>query len=89
MLKEIGFDEEHISYIIRTLTGIAIRSTYYVFANKGKNRKIQISYSSNYVICLVTFIIFTNVFIVFIFTSITTVSTNCKLLKDIEVYGFM
>ena len=29
MLKETGFDEKHINYIIRTLTDIAIRSTYF------------------------------------------------------------
>ena len=36
MLKEIGFDDKHINYITRTLTGIAIRSTYYVFCKRGK-----------------------------------------------------
>ena len=36
MLKEIGFDDKHINYITRTLTGIAIQSTYYVFCKRGK-----------------------------------------------------
>ena len=36
MLKEIGFDDKHINYITRTLKGIAIRSTYYVFCKRGK-----------------------------------------------------
>ena len=36
MLKEIGFDDRHINYITRTLTGIAIRSIYYVFCKRGK-----------------------------------------------------
>ena len=36
MLKEIGFDDKHINYIKRTLTGIAIRSIYYLFCKRGK-----------------------------------------------------
>ena len=36
MLKEIGFDDKHINYITRTLTGVAIRSTYHVFCKRGK-----------------------------------------------------
>ena len=36
MLKEIGFEDKHINYITRTLTGITIRSTYYVFCKRGR-----------------------------------------------------
>ena len=35
MLKEIGFDDKHMSYIVRMLTIIAIRMTYYVFSKRG------------------------------------------------------
>jgi len=35
MLKEIGFDNKHMSYIIRMLTIIAIWMTYYVFSKRG------------------------------------------------------
>ena len=34
MLKETGFDDKHVKYIIRTLTIIAIRTTYYVFCKR-------------------------------------------------------
>ena len=37
MLKETGFDEKHIKYVIKTLTDIAIRTTYYVFCKRGKD----------------------------------------------------
>ena len=63
-------------------------------ANEGKIGIIQSSYSSNYVICLVTFIIIfiiiiITIFITFIFTSIAIVSANCKLPRDSEVYDCM
>ena len=35
-LKEIGFDDKDINYITRTLSGIAIRSIYYVFCKRRK-----------------------------------------------------
>ena len=54
-------------------------------ANEGKNGTIPGFFLSNYVICLVTFII-TIVFIIFIFTSITLVLTNCKLHRDSEFW---
>ena len=37
MLKETGFDEKQSKYIIKTLTDIAIRTTYYVFCKRGKD----------------------------------------------------
>ena len=37
MLKETGFDDKHVNYIIKTLTIIAIRTTYYVFCKRGKD----------------------------------------------------
>ena len=37
MLKETAFDDKHVNYIIRTLTIIAIRTTYYVFCKRGKD----------------------------------------------------
>ena len=37
MLKETGFDDKHVNYIIRTLTIIAIRMTYYVFCKRRKD----------------------------------------------------
>ena len=37
MFKETGFDKKHIKYIIKTLTDIAIRTTYYVFCKRGKD----------------------------------------------------
>ena len=46
-------------------------------AKEGKIGIIQNFYSPNYVVCLVT--ISFVVFITFILTSITIVSTNCKL----------
>ena len=62
-------------------------------ANEGKIGIIQSSFSSNYVICLVTFIIIIiiiiTIFITFIFTSIAIVSANCKLPRDSEVYDCM
>ena len=37
MLKETAFDDKHVNYIIRTLTIIAIRTTYYVLCERGKD----------------------------------------------------
>ena len=58
-------------------------------ANEGKIGIIESFYSPNYVITFMTFIIIFVVFITFIFTSITIVSTNCKLPRDSEVYDCM
>ena len=37
MLKETGFDDKRVNYIIRTLKIIAIRTTYYAFCKRGKD----------------------------------------------------
>ena len=59
------------------------------FVNEGKNGTIQSCYSSNSVICLVTFNVIAISFIAFIFTFITIVSTNCKLLRHSDVQDCM
>ena len=57
LLNEIGFDEKHINYIIKTWTDIAIRTTYYVFCKRGKDWNNPEFYSPNYVISFMTFVV--------------------------------
>ena len=97
MLKEIGFDEKHINYITRTLTGIAIRSTYYVFCKRGKEWEspellfIKLSYiiaAWKYCCCCCCCFFFFFFFFIISYI-ITIVLTNCKLPRHSEVYDCM
>ena len=56
MLKETGFDDKHVNYIIRTLTIIEIRTTYYVFCKRGKIGTIQSCYLPNQILYFLTFV---------------------------------
>ena len=64
MLRETGFNDKHMNYIIRMLTIIAIRTTYYS-VKEDKIGTIQSCYLPNYLITFYAFVTFTIAFIIF------------------------